>query len=65
MIGGHLLVVRDVLSATTVRVEFGGRDVLVTDQQREELMPQVFVSCGVSGRLAFEAPRSIRIERVP
>jgi hypothetical protein len=65
------LVVLDVLSSKRVLVEFGGRQLVVTDEERHELMPGVFVSCGMirespprESRLAFEAPREIRIERV-
>lgn len=73
LVGGRELVVRSVLAANSVLVSFEGREILVTDMQREELMPGVFVSCGLSlkaadnqySRLAFEAPRSVRIERVP
>lgn len=49
----------------------GGPAIYVTEYERVEVLPEVFVSCGqphsaypLDDRLAFEAPRRIRIERV-
>jgi hypothetical protein len=72
LIGDRKLVVEEVLGANRVRVVFDGRRILVTDHQKEELMPGVTVQAGMpnSGRkspetrLAFEAPRSVKIVRV-
>jgi hypothetical protein len=70
--GSHLLVVKEIIAPTQVRVEFDERSILVTDLERAKLMDDVFVSCGLLppnstnhySRLAFEAPREIRIERL-
>jgi len=70
--GTHLLEVQEVVAFNKVRIKFNDRVILVTDLERVELLPDAFVSCGVSmgdpltteSRLAFEAPRSIRIERI-
>lgn len=75
-IGGvHLLTVQEILAPNQVKVTFDGREILVTDLERAKLMDDVFVSCGLSmqkfggpaaqySRLAFEAPRAVRIERL-
>lgn len=55
-----------------VQLEVTDRLFKITDQERTEIMPDVFVSLGSGSstkgdrycRLVFEAPRSIRIERV-
>lgn len=70
--GTHMLCVREILAPNQVRITFDDKEMLVTDLERTELMAEVFVSCGLSDsqpgsqytRLAFEAPRVIRIERV-
>jgi hypothetical protein len=66
------LLVEDVPKATHVQVLFRDKRYIVTDEERIEIYPNVFLSCGLSderkhdhnSRLAFEAPRSIFIERV-
>jgi hypothetical protein len=75
LIGGQLLIVKSILAANKILIQFGDKDALVTDLQRTELMPDAYVSAGqpddgedtppVYTRLAFEAPRAIRIERIP
>lgn len=67
-----ILTVEDIPKATHVVVNYKGRQYVVTDEERIEIHPNVFVSCGLSderkhdhnSRLAFEAPRAIFIERV-
>jgi hypothetical protein len=69
----HIMTVLEVVSPSNVRVAFDGREILITDLERAKLMDNVFVSCGKEEdsikegytRLAFEAPREIRIERIP
>lgn len=66
------LKVLDIIGGTQVKIEVGGNQFLIDDQERQEVLPEVFVSCGLSAptrgthtsRLAFEAPRSIKIDRV-
>jgi hypothetical protein len=72
MVDNHELLVESVPKATLVQVLFQGKQHLISDEERVEVYPQVFVSCGLSderkhdhtSRLAFEAPRSIEIYRV-
>lgn len=72
-IGKHILTILEVIAPDKVRVAFNGREFLVTDLERVKLMEDVYVSCGKADnvvyeaytRLAFEAPREIRIERIP
>ena len=54
----------------TIRVD-NSKPRVITDEERTEILPRVFVQCGVQegllvsgSRLAFEAPREIKIERV-
>lgn len=59
------------LSDGTIFVTVEGEQFQLTDKRREEILPSVFVSCGVSAssrrdkfsKLAFEAPRHIKIMR--
>jgi hypothetical protein len=56
----------------SILIQVVNRRFLVNDQDRTEILPDIFVFCGVTGdragerrsRIAFEAPRSIRIDRV-
>lgn len=72
MVDDHELLVEDVPKATLVQVLFQGKKYLVSDEERIEIYPSVYMSCGLSderkhdhnSRLAFEAPRSIEIYRV-
>ncbi len=69
---GSVVLVDEVYAPNRVRLSVDDKTFLVTDAERTEILPQVFVSCGFDDkgkagnqytRLAFEAPRSIRIER--
>lgn len=69
-----LVKVKAVEALDSIVVDVDGRTYTITDLERQEVLPQVLLSCGRSGqsgsqggysRLAFEAPRSIRIERIP
>lgn len=47
----------------------GGRDIVVSELSKTEILPRVFVFAGVgqkggTNRLAFDAPREIRISRI-
>lgn len=54
-------------------VEIDGKEVVLSDKERTELMADVFAFAGPPnekdfegyGRILIEAPRSIRIERLP
>jgi hypothetical protein len=81
-VGAEMLRVTDVQQeGREVRLEIGDRQYTISDKQRTEIAPSVFVFCGVydgiitnwttdegdkvlHSRLAFEAPRAIRINRM-
>jgi hypothetical protein len=62
-------IVQDV--AVTLSVD-GGKKFMITDSERTQIIPEVFVQLGLnhrssgtnSSRLAFEAPFSIKINRI-
>lgn len=68
-IADHDLVVKQIEPTNRITVSLdGGPDLLVTEQERTEILPAVFVFSGVGAtgngnRLAFVAPRSISITR--
>lgn len=70
--GGEVLEVLSVDDFDSIQISYKGESHTVSDKQRLRLESDVFVSCGLSngkgmdeyGRLAFEAPRSVRIERL-
>lgn len=59
-------------SGKSILIEVANRRFLINDQDRTEILPDVFAFCGVTGdwagerrsKIAFDAPRSIRIDRV-
>ena len=67
----HVLEVKALTQPNLIVVSLdGGKDILVTDKARTEILPTVFVFAGIghsgsggSNRIAFEAPQSIRITR--
>jgi sRNA-binding carbon storage regulator CsrA len=67
-VGEHAVKVLSV-SADIIEISVdGGSPVLVTEQKREKILDEVYVSLGVGStgtgsRLAFDAPRSIPITR--
>jgi hypothetical protein len=71
-IGKSVLRVLEVIHGTVVNVMVGDRKFVITEEERTEVLPEVFVSCGVKpgwnkderSRLAFEAPIDIRINRL-
>lgn len=73
-IGKSNMRILDVVDGTTISLEVDGQRFIVSENERTEILPEVFVSSGLertnvvgvkSGRLAFEAPRHIIIRRVP
>lgn len=70
-VGSHVVTVTEIVRDNLMTVEAGGLKHMVTDTERTEILPSVFVFCGSShgqaatnARLAFEAPRSININRI-
>lgn len=71
LVGGTPVNVTDIAYGHSVRLQVDDDEFLITEQERTEILPEVFVSYGKnpekmnqpSARLAFEAPRSIRILR--
>lgn len=68
-VGNHCVQVKTVVHPTLFILNVdGGEDITVTDKERVKILPEVYVFAGVGGagvgnRLAFEAPRSIAINR--
>lgn len=68
----EVIQVKSIDSATQLMLVVEGKAVAINDKERVEILPQVFVSCGLSRpargnrstRLAFEAPLEIKINRV-
>lgn len=69
-VDGHSVVVKTLSQPNLIVVSVdNGPDVVISDQAGTEILPTVFVFSGVganggTNRLAFEAPRAIRISRV-
>lgn len=67
-----LLVVNSINGSSKAQIDVGGEVFNITDLERTEILPEVFVSFGKgasargyrSARLAFEAPLSVKINRV-
>ena len=72
LVGGQTVEVLDIVYGHSMAVAAGGKTHQVNDQERTEILPNVYVSYGKNlrrpnqpgARLAFEAPRSIRINRL-
>jgi sRNA-binding carbon storage regulator CsrA len=75
IIGDSLLKVLSIEDGLTITLDVDGTRYVVNDQERTEILPNVFVSCGQTmpsrtgssqktSRLAIEAPRAIQIDRV-
>lgn len=70
-VGVSELVVDALLTDGTIFITVENEQYQITDKRREEILPSVFVSCGLAAsarrdkfsKLAFEAPRSIKIMR--
>jgi sRNA-binding carbon storage regulator CsrA len=65
-IGGHMLVVKALVAPNVVVVTIDrGEEILISEGKSVEILPGVKVQSGVGGnRLAFHAPKSIRISRI-
>lgn len=71
-VGEDILHVREVHPSTIVICKNDDAPVLITEDAKVDIIRSVFIFKGispastkVSSRLAFEAPKSIRIERIP
>jgi hypothetical protein len=66
-VGGHTLQVKALVHPNVVVVTVDrGEEILISEGKTVEILPQVRVQSGVGGnRLAFHAPKSIRISRIP
>jgi sRNA-binding carbon storage regulator CsrA len=73
-VGNHEVTVRSILKDLILISVDGGPDVVVSEQAREQILPEVWVFLGKppsnpdhssdsQRRLAFEAPRDIKILR--
>jgi fructose-specific component phosphotransferase system IIB-like protein len=68
----QVLLVTEVLPDNRLRLTFAGSEHVISDQERTTIAPDVHLSTGKADprpsthyrRIAFEAPRAIRIERV-
>lgn len=70
LIGNELVSVVQVEEESVV-LNAKGKDFLITEKERKEILPEVFVSIGIEKvkrpnqvRIAIEAPREIKINRV-
>jgi len=69
-VGGHLLQVKEIAPHNLIVISIDkGEDMVISELSRTEILPTVFVFVGVGqsgggNRLAFEAPKTIRINRV-
>jgi len=70
LVGGHLLVVKNLVHPNLIVISVDrGEDIVISDKANTEILPgvEVFSGIGMGGggnRLAFTAPKSIRISRV-
>lgn len=70
-VGNTEVKVEEIGPGQRITLSLLGKSRLITDQERIEILPDVFVSMGMGSspngspahRLAFEAPRSIEIKR--
>lgn len=72
-VGKNLLSVKQIDDSRRIHILYGKQEHLITDEERTEVEPDVFISCGIKSdrptnynfsRLAFEAPRSVEIHRI-
>jgi|KBSSwiStaDraftv2_1062776.scaffolds.fasta_scaffold31759_4 hypothetical protein len=68
-IAGHLLQVTALVQPRLIVVTVdGGDDVVISDKDRKEIVPGLWVQVGIGqvggcNRLAFEAPKTINVSR--
>jgi hypothetical protein len=64
-VGTSMLEVNQIFDSRHIAIKYGRQQHLITDAERTEVEPNVFISCGIrqdrassnsSSRLAFEAP---------
>jgi sRNA-binding carbon storage regulator CsrA len=69
-VGDHVVRVKSINSPNLFVVDIdGGNEVVISEREKIEVLPDVFVQSGVGqkgggNRLAFDAPRSIKISRI-
>jgi hypothetical protein len=72
-VGTSMLRVLKILAGgKSISIEVDDRYYLIGNQEKTEILPLVFVFCGIVGdwnsplksRLAFDAPRAVEIERI-
>ena len=64
-IGGHILQVKALPAPSVAVVTVDrGDEILLSDGKAVEILPHVKVQTGPGNRLAFQAPKSIRISRL-
>ncbi len=65
-VGGHLVQVKALVSPNVVVITVDrGDDIVISEEKTVEILPNVKVQSGLGGnRLAFDAPKTIRISRV-
>ena len=69
-VAGHLVEVKSIQDPNLIVITVdGGTPIVLQEQQRQEILPGVFVFSGVgeqggANRIAFEAPQAIRISRL-
>lgn len=75
-IGAAIVEVLNVIDAMNTTIKTADKTFEITDLERQEVLPSVFISLGWSeqtkdarfpnfSRLAIEAPRALRISRLP
>lgn len=70
IVGGHKVQVKSVVKNNLIVITVDdGEEITISDQERVEIVPGVFVFAGVGAngtgyRLGFEAPKSILINRM-
>lgn len=70
-VGDVLVSVQTIVNGNEVEILYGDQQHLITDSERTEVAPNIFISCGVRdnrfpnhSRLAFEAARNVPITRI-
>jgi hypothetical protein len=74
-VGGHVVQVKTLVRPNKIVVTVDNGAEIVINESRTQILPTVFVFVGIGqvqqqkkqggNRLAFEAPKSIRISRIP
>lgn len=64
LVGKQVVTVKSIAATGHVVLQVGNQEFVISEEERKEILPQVHVFSFESNRLAFEAPTSIRIQRV-